>query len=993
DWGVLEVGPGSTLTQFAKLHPACGLERLVVPSLPHPQEQQPSDAFFFTTLGKLWLAGVEIDWAALYRQEQRRRVVLPTYPWQRQRYWIEPGAAPAAATAALERQPDLGDWFYLPTWQESAPPSAQLDASQRWLIFADRCGIGAALAERLELHEQDVIIVEANTQFAQTGEQAYTLSPGRREDYQSLISSLRERELLPQRIVHAWTIADDRQSLSAAERLAAAEERGFYSLLWLAQALGEITLDEQIHMTVLANGTHEVESGDEVRPEQALVLGPCKVIPLEYEALTCRSIDIQLPKAASRPAKQLIEQLIHELAAPNAEQIVAYRGRHRWTRTYTRAPLSTPTRIERLRERGVYVITGGLGGMSLKLGQYLAETVQARLVLVSRSGLPPRETWDERLATQSDDRISQQMRAVQAIEAAGGEVLIISADVTDPEAMRAVKAQALERFGAIHGLIHAAGVGGGGLIQLKTRAAAEEVIAPKARGLLALQAITDDLDLDFFAIFSSLASILGALGRVDYCAANAFVDAFAYRHSALSGTDTFTINWQTWQATGMSVNTIVPEELSELRELMIEDGLQPDEGVEVFRRALAHNRQPQIAISTIDLQARVASVAEVSRARREAALEPDRQAKPAHARPDLATAYVAPSSATEQAVAAIWQELLGIDQIGVNDNFFELGGHSLLATQIVFRIRDTLQIELTLGSFFETPTVAGVAAVIARRQAAPEDDESIPLPVLVPQPESWHEPFPLTDMQQAYWVGRSGAFDMGNVSIHLYLEIESDTLDVARFNRAWQLLVQRHDMLRAIIQPDGQQRILEHVPDYEIGVLDLRGRQPEQVAAQLSAIREELSHQVLPTDQWPLFDVRATLLDDERVRLHLSVDGIFADGRSYQILSHDLIELYENHEAFPQPFTISFRDYVLALRTFEESEAFQRSLGYWRDRLPTLPPAPELPLAAAPGSIAQPHFVRRSATLEPEIWQSLKTRTGQRGLTPTGLLLAVYAEV
>ncbi|MBW4649609.1 MAG: amino acid adenylation domain-containing protein [Kastovskya adunca ATA6-11-RM4] len=268
-----------------------------------------------------------------------------------------------------------------------------------------------------------------------------------------------------------------------------------------------------------------------------------------------------------------------------------------------------------------------------------------------------------------------------------------------------------------------------------------------------------------------------------------------------------------------------------------------------------------------------------------------------------------------------------------------------------------------------------------------------PLPTLTPNLAERHQPFPLNEMQQAYWIGRNSFFEGGNVAIHVYTEIESTDLDLERFNLAWQKLVERHDMLRAVVHSDGQQQILEQVPPYHIELLDLRGQDSDTIASKLSAIRDRLSHQVLPIDQFPLFEICATQLDDHHFRLHISVDGLCVDGWSAQVLLQDLVKFYQNPQINLPPLELSFRDYVLEEIAFQESPTFQRSLDYWQKRLPTLPPPPDLVLAKAPGSLTQPQFKSWDTKLEREIWQPLKLRAAKAGLTPTGILLAAYAEV
>ncbi|NEQ81120.1 MAG: non-ribosomal peptide synthetase, partial [Moorea sp. SIO2I5] len=267
------------------------------------------------------------------------------------------------------------------------------------------------------------------------------------------------------------------------------------------------------------------------------------------------------------------------------------------------------------------------------------------------------------------------------------------------------------------------------------------------------------------------------------------------------------------------------------------------------------------------------------------------------------------------------------------------------------------------------------------------------LPAVVPAPDSRYEPFPLTDMQYAFWVGRSGVFELGSVANHGYYEIEGHDLDPERLNWALQKVIERHDMLRAVVLPDGQQQVLEQVPPYQIEVLDLRGKEDKTVTSEIEAIRQCLSHQVLPADQWPLFEFRATRLDGERVRLHVSYDLQIFDAWSLFRLFDEWFQFYQNPQAQLKPLELSFRDYVLAEQALQETQLYKRSQEYWLSRLDSLPPAPDLPLAKNPKELKQHICKRYDGRLKQTQWQQLKQRAAQAGLTPSGILLAAFAEI
>ncbi|MCP4701724.1 MAG: amino acid adenylation domain-containing protein [Gammaproteobacteria bacterium] len=357
--------------------------------------------------------------------------------------------------------------------------------------------------------------------------------------------------------------------------------------------------------------------------------------------------------------------------------------------------------------------------------------------------------------------------------------------------------------------------------------------------------------------------------------------------------------------------------------------------------------------------------------------------------------YVAPRNAEEEKLAQIWAAVLGLEQVGIHDNFFELGGHSLLATQVVSRIRETFDIELPLRELFNAPSVAELSQTVRQLCHAGQDERAAPLvlPVIVPDADARHQPFPLNDIQQAYWLGRSDAFAMGNVAPHIYLELDCPRFDVQRLERAWQRTVKRHEMLRAVILADGQQQILPQVPAYRIETLDLSGRNPEAGQTRLDEIRQTMSDHVFDVSQWPLFEIRITRLNADRMRLHFSLDAIINDGWSTSILEREWWRFYQNPALEPEPLTLSFRDYVLAEQAWHQEAAYQNALNYWHKRLDSLPPAPQLPLARQPESLGKPRFNARSFKLNTAQWEALQQKTAKTGVTPSALLLTLFADI
>lgn len=720
NWILLEVGPGQVLSKLAGQQQDKGARPRAIASLRAANDSRSDVEFLLNALGRLWAEGIEVDWAEFYADEQRRRVALPTYPFEREQYWIERQFQPQAdntGSTGLRKKPDIADWFYIPSWRRSeltraTDPEKSARAALCWLVFADECGLGSLMANQLESDGQDVITITVGKQFAKLSDGLYTVNPDRAGDYKALFRELGALNKSPRKIVHLWSVTPAGDNQSDAVSFENSQALGFYSLLYIGQSLGELNIIDALEIFVVSNNLQEVTGEEKLCPEKATVLGPCKVGPQEYPSLTCRNIDIVIPESGSRQQQNLVSQLIAEFGIQTQDSVIAYRGHHRWVQNFEAVKFDGGlARPARLREEGVYLITGGLGGVGLTLAKYLAQSVRARLVLVGRSAFPAKDEWESRLASHGEDSASRKIQTLQSLEEMGAEILVFNADVADQDQMRKVIDQVYEQFGQIHGVIHAAGISQGGLIQLKKPAAVSEVFAPKIKGTLVLDNLFQNANLDFLLLCSSGSSIDGTIGQVDYSAANAFLDAFAHSKASTDGTFTLSVNWDTWREVGMAARLAVPEALRHIKEGSLNEGMSPAEGIEVFSRVLSAST-PQVVISTRDLQARLEETVASRLAASSQEPEKFQPVEQAHGRPELTNDYVAATNEVEQTISEIWQELLGIDRIGIHDNFLELGGHSLLATQVISRLREIFQARVPLNTLFENLTVAELAAAV-----------------------------------------------------------------------------------------------------------------------------------------------------------------------------------------------------------------------------------------------------------------------------------------
>jgi acyl transferase domain-containing protein len=669
-------------------------------------------------LGRLWAAGARVDWSGFSAHERRRRVPLPTYPFERQRYWVEPGreaqrpllrSAPAGV-AGIAGKAELADWFYVPHWKPAAPPLPGLAEPQRWLLFLDAAGIGEEVARRLRLAGHAVTTIQAQEGFGRLAGHAYGLDPHRLADYGALAAELKRAGGLPTRIVHLWSAVPGVGTALSGGLFEAAQYLGLYSLLSLVQALGREGAAEPLDVLVVSSGLHAVESGDPVHPEKMPMLAACRVIPQELPHVTFRSLDLDLPEAADgtgscvtgKAAAAILAEATGAAGASGA--VVAYRRGRRWVQAFE------PVRLEAgavphpvLRHRGVYLITGGLGNIGLLLAAHLARTVQARLVLTSRSPLPEREKWAGVLAAARDEMAVRRIREVQALEALGAEVLAVSADVADREAMETVVVRARARFGDIHGVIHAAGISGEqalASVEETGPAECERQFRSKVRGTITLREVLAGCELDFCVLMSSLSCVLGGLGFTAYAAANLAMDALAHEASRSGDIPWLSVDWDGWEGLGRHAG-------------LAGTAIRPSEGIEAFERVLSLLAESRVVVSCTDLESRIEKWVRLKPGR--AAAPPERGL----AVPDAG--HPGPETETEQAIADLWRQLLGVEWVGLHDDFFELGGDSLLATRLTSLLRRRLNLDLPLRTLFETPTVAGLAARIDQSTARQDE--------------------------------------------------------------------------------------------------------------------------------------------------------------------------------------------------------------------------------------------------------------------------------
>ncbi|WP_297772554.1 type I polyketide synthase [uncultured Roseovarius sp.] len=560
----LEVGPGKALSSLAQAHGAITPNQ-VIGTLRHPEDSIADDEYFMAMLARVWAVGAEIDWPQIWGEAHRARVPLPSYAFQHRPYFIAPGKArDVVDTEWPTRLGDLTDWGYRPHWQPhlaeiEIASDADLAAAPKetWLIFEDDAGLAEDLGKRLETAGHTVTYVVAGDAFVKLSAGRYSLSAERgREGYDALIRALVSEDRIPTRVAHFWLVTHSERHRPGSSFFHRVQEQGFYSLLFLAQAMADEGLSGPLHLTAVTNGAAQIRDEALRYPEKSTVMGPVRVIPRELPGMTAASLDVNLPDTGG-PYTALVDQLLEDLLQDPRSHVAALRGQRRYEMNW-RAEALEPGDSP-IGRGDTVLITGGFGGIGLTLAEDLTRRYDANIVLMARRSLPPREDWPRVMATRgAGDPLARRIAAVERLEGLGGKVMVVAGDVSNIEDMQGIRDQITARFGVINGVIHAAGVIADGPLLSKGPDTIEDVFTPKIHGTQVLEEVFPDGTLDWLVLFSSSSTATAPAGQVDYVAANEYLNAYA-RSRANGKTRVTALNWGIWAEVGMAAEAVAQQ--------------------------------------------------------------------------------------------------------------------------------------------------------------------------------------------------------------------------------------------------------------------------------------------------------------------------------------------------------------------------------------------------------------------------------------------------
>ncbi|OUZ11189.1 hypothetical protein BHE97_04885 [Aeromicrobium sp. PE09-221] len=737
---------------------------------------------------------------------------------------------------------------------------------------------------------------------------------------------------------------DTRRGSGERERLTASLRQ----VAVLAREIAALSGDEE-PLPVLH--VHEAAEPAEDDPVAAAVAGTMRVVGQETPGVRWRTVSADRPAIATGALNAELGDLA---ATGESGWEVRLHGHTRRIRTWQSWHSSTPD-IAPLPSGATVLVTGGLGAVGLTLAERWGLRHGARIVLASRRGAGLEQSRDPRSIEQRD--------TVAVLRERGVEIELAELDVSDTGAVDRLIGRLTAERGPLDLIVHApVALELAPLAELDDAAIAAN-LAAKVDGVAALEAAVDRLAADRrprrVVLMSSAAGTIGGFGLGAYVAASRFLDAVAHRRHAQGWT---ALDWDRWRF-GTAA------EAEAVSEITMRHALDAEDAVRALDRVLAlPTAPPQIAVSPGALDPRSLAL-------------PRRSVAVAAGDEDLRTP-------AERLVADVWSTVLGAPVTSRDDDFFARGGHSLLATRVLAELRDRSGVTLRLRDLLQAPTVAALAELFDGPDGDVATDEPGPAPS-VPSPSAPSEPFGLTRVQTAYLLGRQDTYELGGVGCHFHLEIACPTIDVERYAHAWRTVVDRHEMLRTVIDHTGRNHPLDPPPEAGLRVHDLTDEVPDRARDELARLRDESAHRVADPAAWPLVEPVVVLMPDGEHRLLISVDVLVCDSASWMLVDREMRALYEDSgRELPAPRT-TFAACVAALDARAGGSEREEAWAYWRPRADTLPAAPAI--GSDRGS-AEPRFTRRRAVVEASDWARIRERAAVERLTPTAVVLAAYSE-
>lgn len=722
----VEIGPSNTLLSLLQQQAQYPLNTLGLLPNAASKNKEKSDRKIIEALKQLWVYGCHIEWSKYYSQEKRRRIPLPTYPFQRQRYWFDEVISNERMETYLPL-PKSDISFYVPTWVRDpetikSPTFLSLQNKQcRWIIFDNCAQLSQKTVDYLDSSGEDIIVIRRGKSFECDGRNRFTINPILEEHYCTVIEKTISKGINNYIILHFWSMDQDQVHVRKNLLDSAILYQGFYSGIFIAKALSRLDSQPNISCLMVTTQVHSVLGDEFVDPLKSSVLSICRVLPLEHPTMRVGNIDldpVDIPENSQLYLKNIIDIALKNMFSGNecATEMSAFRNKYRWLPSYQSVGSLKKQSLSQIKiePKGVYLITGGLGGMGLTFANWLSgKEPLITLVLVSRTPFPAEKEWQilEKNLVPENATIKK-IKLLRTITARGSRIVIKAGDVADYSVMKKIISSAEKKYGRLRGIFHLAGIPGEGLAELKEVDSIRSVLSPKIQGIWVLARLLRLKELDFVICASSLTAIAGGVGQIDYCAANIFLDSFMSSKVFKNCRKQLTINWNAWDSIGMAANLVHSKTHSKLYE---GNSISPEEGTAILDSLFCSDYTHLIVsrFSPEDEARRIVKTFNADKVHEE--------------RGENYNHFICLSeTGIYESVAQCWKEILGVKVVQGDDSFYALGGDSLLAIQLLVMLKQRFNIDISLQSLVGAHTLNAMVKLI---ECQPVRSEQVIVPL------------------------------------------------------------------------------------------------------------------------------------------------------------------------------------------------------------------------------------------------------------------------
>ncbi|SFA60233.1 amino acid adenylation domain-containing protein [Pedobacter suwonensis] len=904
----IEVGPGN---QLAKLVERLAAGTIMAVNTLRPAHQDIKDVELFgQNIGKLWANGSPVEWAKLYEGQQVRKIPLPLYQFERLRFPLKVDLQKLISnlnSSYLKPAESSKNWLYELSWTKdrlAIPASVQRQEQKNLIVFCDKDGMAESSLEKSGIHLNALIKIRTGEKYQKNSPVSYVINYHNLKDYGKLIEDLKLDGYEDADIIHAFGLNDFSVSLDDSIL------QGYLSIVFLVKSLSDHLLENDRNIIVLATEMAKINADDQINPAKAMLLGALKIISVEHDHLNCKLID------PGRGEISIDKAVFEERLIKDDQIIIAYRNHSRFIPSIEAVEVKEADQVS-LKHQGCYLVTGGLGGMGLSIAQDLALKEKASVALVSRRDFPAeseRKAWVD--SHEKEDATSQIIQQIWNMEKNGAEVLVLKADVADELQMRNAIRLTEEKFGKINGLIWAAGViDYDGIIRNRNQDQFINNIKLKVHGILIAEQLLNFGELDFIALFSSAGNLYykEKFGQVAYNVANEFTDAFA--RSNADKYRIFTINWCDWKNVGMTVDGLKKRDAGLSQKdinAFLKDGLTSEEGIQVFRHCLKKTGSAY-TISKKNLKDFFAQENEGHTENNEVI----EMIENSFERPELLTPFMAPTTKTEIFLSNLCCSLFGLNKVGVNDDFLELGGDSLKAVKYINQVKNELNIKISLGDFFNHPTILQLSKIIDLKLSPGERPESDQ------QQIDLSGNYPLLPAQNRIFI-----LDRLNPLQTIHNQVftfKTKPLSKEKLNGAIRTLVEKHDVLRSSFDLEGEQPIQHFRKQVATEIESYSIQQDNELEAVLKQFERPFNLSVPP-----LFRIGYVNNNSGYDFLLVDIHHIISDGVSNKVFLTDLFCELDGLQSTEK--SSNFSAYIQEFYTAEMQEEIKAEGQYWLNK-------------------------------------------------------------